>query len=177
MTVVAKSRFDDRPATCGANPSSANAAVLSLYDTPFSEPASNALYTDFGSRFLACRCASATVSNHAFLPITNLSSAVPPGDSCRRVLGALRNQGSSDRGAASSVSRSINWVIAQLVCGENPASGFSSHALTGRARGPEPMVTATGRERREPTSRGVMRCDCLLYTSPSPRDRQKSRMP
>ena len=24
---------------------------------------------------------------------------------------------------------------------------------------------------------GSLRCDCLLYTSPSPRDRQKSRMP
>ena len=33
--------------------------------SPFSEPATSAMYTDFGSRFFALRCASATVSNHA----------------------------------------------------------------------------------------------------------------
>ena len=30
---------------------------------------------------------------------------------------------------------------------------------------------------REPLKQGIAVFDCLLYTSPSPRDRQKSRMP
>ena len=54
-----------RPATCGAKPSSPNAATLSSTVTPRSEPAISAPYTDLGSRFLARRCATATVSNHA----------------------------------------------------------------------------------------------------------------
>ena len=32
-------------------------------------------------------------------------------------------------------------------------------------------------ETTDPTPAEVKRIDCLLYTSPSPRDRQKSRMP
>lgn len=43
ITFVAMSRLPDRPATCGAKPSSANAAVLSATVVPFSEPASSAL--------------------------------------------------------------------------------------------------------------------------------------
>ena len=42
-TRVDISRFADRPATCGANPSSAKARVLSSYDVPRSLPASRAL--------------------------------------------------------------------------------------------------------------------------------------
>jgi len=42
MTVVDRSRCADSPATCGANPSSLNAATLSLTVTPFSEPATSA---------------------------------------------------------------------------------------------------------------------------------------
>ncbi len=69
MTVVAWSRLADRPATCGAKPSSANDAVLSAYDAPRSEPARRAPYTDGGRCFLARRCASATDSNQADLGI------------------------------------------------------------------------------------------------------------
>ena len=65
ITVVDRSRAAELPATCGAKPSSAKAARLSSYDSPCSDPASSALYTDGGSRFFARRWASATVSNHA----------------------------------------------------------------------------------------------------------------
>src|ERR1700730_2988496 len=65
MTVVARSRLADSPATCGAKPSSLNALTLSLTVRPFSEPATSAPYTDLGRRFFARRCATATVSNHA----------------------------------------------------------------------------------------------------------------
>ena len=64
ITVVAIARAAGSPATCGANPSSANAATLSRMVTPSSAPATSAPYTDFGSRLLARRCATATVSNH-----------------------------------------------------------------------------------------------------------------
>ena len=66
ITVVDSSRFADRPATCGAKPSSPKAAMLSSTVRPRSEPATSAPYTDFGSRFFARRCASATVSNQGF---------------------------------------------------------------------------------------------------------------
>ena len=75
MNVVDWSRSADSPATCGAKPSSANAAMLSLYVIPRSEPASSALYTDFGSRFFARRCASATVSIHRFLAMIRRGGA------------------------------------------------------------------------------------------------------
>ncbi len=64
MTLVARSLLSANPATCGAKPSSANAATLSSTVMPRSEPATSAPYTDLGRRFLARRCASATVSNH-----------------------------------------------------------------------------------------------------------------
>src|SRR3954463_4403214 len=54
------------PAVCGANPSSAKAAMLSSTVSPRSEPATSAPEPPLGSRFLARRCASATDSNHAF---------------------------------------------------------------------------------------------------------------
>ena len=60
------------PATWGAKPSSAKAATLSSTVIPRSEPATSAPYTDLGRRFLARRCASATVSNH-LSAIPNLS--------------------------------------------------------------------------------------------------------
>jgi hypothetical protein len=66
-TVVARSRCADNPATCGAKPNSPNAAMLSSSVSPRSEPAMSAPYTDFGSRRLARRWASATVSNQALL--------------------------------------------------------------------------------------------------------------
>ncbi len=66
-TVVARSRLAGSPAACGVNPSSPNAATLSLSVAPCSEPATIDQYTDFGSRFLARRCATATVSNHPLL--------------------------------------------------------------------------------------------------------------
>jgi len=43
ITVVDRSRVPELPATCGAKPSSAKAARLSSYDSPFSDPASSAL--------------------------------------------------------------------------------------------------------------------------------------
>ena len=64
ITVVAMSRAAGSPATCGAKPSSENAATLSRAVTPCSAPATSAPYTDLGSRRLARRCATATVSNH-----------------------------------------------------------------------------------------------------------------
>ena len=67
------SRLAEAPATCGAKPSWANDAVLSAYDDPLSDPASRAPYTDGGSRFLARRCASATVSNQVLLLMRCLS--------------------------------------------------------------------------------------------------------
>ena len=49
----------------GANRSSLNAARLSCRVTPFSDPATSAMYTGRGSRRLALRRASSTVSNHS----------------------------------------------------------------------------------------------------------------
>ena len=63
ITSVVRSRSEGWPATWGAKPSSPNAARLSSYVVPRSEPASSAAYTDGGSRRLARRCASATVSS------------------------------------------------------------------------------------------------------------------
>ncbi len=70
ITVVAISLVAGSPATCGANPSSPNAATLSLIVAPASAPAISAPYTDFGRCLLARRCATATVSNH-LLAITS----------------------------------------------------------------------------------------------------------
>ena len=61
------SRWAGAPPTCGANPSSPNAATLSASVMPASEPAMSAEYTDFGSRRLARRWATATDSNQRFL--------------------------------------------------------------------------------------------------------------
>ena len=66
MTFTDRSRLAARPATWGANPSWPKAATLSSKVVPRSEPATSAPYTDLGRRRLARRCASATVSNHAF---------------------------------------------------------------------------------------------------------------
>ena len=66
-TVVASSRCGRWPATCGAKPSSAKAAMLSSTVRPRSEPATSAPYTDAGSRLLARRWASATVSNQSLM--------------------------------------------------------------------------------------------------------------
>ena len=49
----------------GANRSSLNAARLSCSVTPFSVPATSAMYTGLGSRRLALLRASSTVSNHS----------------------------------------------------------------------------------------------------------------
>src|SRR5580693_7636807 len=70
-TVTDRSRAAGSPAACGANPSSPNAATLSLSVAPCSDPATTDQYTDFGSRLRARRSASATVSNHP-LPIAVL---------------------------------------------------------------------------------------------------------
>src|SRR6478736_5123328 len=80
MTVVDRSRWLLRPATCGAKPSSPNASTLSLSVRPNSDPATSAMYTDFGIRRFARRCASATVSNHS-LPILHSAFRC----SCRRL--------------------------------------------------------------------------------------------
>jgi hypothetical protein len=72
-TVVPSSRKPANPAVRGAKPSSSNAAWLSRTVRPFSEPATSAPYTEDGRRFLARRCASATVSNQA-LPMIGPSS-------------------------------------------------------------------------------------------------------
>ncbi len=77
ITVVAISLVAGRPATCGANPSSENAATLSRIVTPASAPATSAPYTSFGRCLLARRCATATVSNHLFA----MTSSSP---SCQR---------------------------------------------------------------------------------------------
>jgi hypothetical protein len=66
-TVVARSRLAGSPPACGVNPSSPNAATLSFSVAPCSDPATIDQYTDFGSCFLARRCATATVSNHPLL--------------------------------------------------------------------------------------------------------------
>jgi hypothetical protein len=66
-TLVDWSRCWGRSAICGRNPNSLNAFILSSRVSPCSEPATSAMYTDFGSRFFARRCASATVSNHSLL--------------------------------------------------------------------------------------------------------------
>jgi hypothetical protein len=66
-TVVARPRLAGSPPACGVNPSSPNAATLSFSVAPCSDPATIDQYTDFGSCFLARRCATATVSNHPLL--------------------------------------------------------------------------------------------------------------
>ena len=78
ITVVAISRVAGSPATCGANPSSANASTLSRIVTPASAPAISAPYTDLGRRFFARRCATATVSNHLLAIASSLPFAVFP---------------------------------------------------------------------------------------------------
>ena len=42
---------------------------------------------------------------------------------------------------------------------------------------PEPQIRAIGEEQVVKAATGLIANTCLLYTSPSPRDRQKSRMP
>ncbi len=65
-TDVARSRPAGRLAILGgANRSSLNAARLSCSVTPFSAPATSAMYTDLGRRRLALLRASSTVSNHS----------------------------------------------------------------------------------------------------------------
>src|SRR4051812_15372888 len=66
ITVVAIRLSLARPAVCGAKPISSKAATLSAAVRPFSAPATRAPYTPLGSRRLARRCASATVSNQGF---------------------------------------------------------------------------------------------------------------
>ena len=76
ITVVASSRAAGRSATCGRSRSSENALTLSFIVTPASAPATRAMYTDFGSRRLARRWASATVSNQVLvLAISELRNA------------------------------------------------------------------------------------------------------
>jgi len=70
MTVVDRSRSCARPATCGAKPSSENAATLSSSVRPRSVPARIALNTELGSVRFARRSASATLSNHGIRPAT-----------------------------------------------------------------------------------------------------------
>src|SRR5215831_1575969 len=72
ITLVDISRIAGSPATCGANPSSENAATLSRTVRPSSAPATSAPYTDLGSRLLARRCATATVSNHLLAMMSSL---------------------------------------------------------------------------------------------------------
>ena len=83
IMVVDISRLSDSPAAWGAKPNSLNAATLSSTVSPFSDPATNAAYTDLGNLFFARRCASATVSKKAFLAI-ELTSL---GCSFRRTVG------------------------------------------------------------------------------------------
>ena len=65
-TEVARFRVAGRSAMCGGvNRSSLNAATLSWSVTPFSVPATSAMYTDLGRRRLALLRASSTVSNHS----------------------------------------------------------------------------------------------------------------
>src|SRR5687768_16517930 len=64
---------------CGRNPISLKALTLSLRVRPCSDPATSAMYTDFGSRFFARRCASATVSNHSLLLAISTPAAVVAG--------------------------------------------------------------------------------------------------
>ena len=56
-------------------------AVLSSAVSPRSEPATSAPYTPLGSRFFARRCASATVSNHAFAIVGTPRRPGPAGSS------------------------------------------------------------------------------------------------
>jgi hypothetical protein len=67
ITVVESSRSLDRSATRGRNPSSLNALTLSSIVAPASAPATSARYTPLGSRRLARRWASATVSNQSLV--------------------------------------------------------------------------------------------------------------
>ena len=67
MTAVPSWRSAGSPATCGRKRSSANALTLSRIVTPASAPATTARYTDRGSRRLARRRASATVSNQSLV--------------------------------------------------------------------------------------------------------------
>ena len=62
-------------------------------------------------------------------------------------------------GSVSSVGFSLNSLAALAITGDNPVTGSGTITL-GTTGG------STGQY-----------LDCLLYTSPSPRDRQKSRMP
>src|SRR3954454_20479137 len=66
ITVVPIRLSPASPAVCGAKPISSNAAMLSAAVRPFSAPGTSAPYTPLGSRRLARRCASATVSNQGF---------------------------------------------------------------------------------------------------------------
>jgi hypothetical protein len=72
ITVVDISLFARNPATCGAKPSSPNAATLSLIVTPASAPAMSAPYTEAGRCLLALRWATATVSNHLLATASSL---------------------------------------------------------------------------------------------------------
>ena len=92
-TDVASSRVAGRFAMCGGvNRSSLNAARLSWTVTPFSVPATSAMYTGFGRRRLALLRASSTVSNHSRVLAIGLPRALTPepdayfGTQCRNYL-------------------------------------------------------------------------------------------
>ena len=143
ITVVVISRSDCAPTTCGAQPSSENARTLSSTVTPACVPATSDEYTDLGSRFLARRCASVTVSNQG-LRAQGLADMffllIDP--SMETGWLSWRRGAGSDDGAPRGVPRAI-----YRAAGVNPASGFSSQDLVGRE--------ATGV--RSPSGRRVIR--------------------
>ena len=57
------------------------------------------------------------------------------------------------------------------------ADGQELTTIEGLAATAQADGSATGDQNWHPLQEAFQQCHCLLYTSPSPRDRQKSRMP
>ena len=96
-----------------------------------------------------------------------------------QVLGALGHRiRERDRAGAEAVHR-IDADRVQIAKAITDATGNRDAGIAAGARsdGDAGRGLAEGRLPIDPTFAGERELGCLLYTSPSPRDRQKSRMP
>ena len=75
----------------------------------------------------------------------------------------------------------LNWGAANTLTIEGfkpgPLAGVKSRAVGPGEAGPAKVVKLASGETAIEITGGDRASGCLLYTSPSPRDRQKSRMP
>ena len=69
------------------------------------------------------------------------------------------------------------WLWAPKVTEEDGHKEHARRAASGTGHDPEPESRFTLKRKMGSTGRALRCTSCLLYTSPSPRDRTRSRMP